>query len=62
MAFSSSAVFSVDVPPLVDLLVIGMAVASGTNPDLNRNAINYRDNRNHRDAMEIIPHFINVKY
>ena len=30
--------------------------------DLNRNATNYRDNHKHRDAMEIILHFINVKY
>ena len=30
--------------------------------DLNRNTTNYRDNHKHRDAMEIILHFINVKY
>jgi len=31
-------------------------------PDLNMNATNYRDNHKHRDAVEIILHFINVKY
>ena len=31
-------------------------------PDLNKNATNYRDNHQHIDAMEIILHFINVKY
>jgi len=30
--------------------------------DLNRNETNYRDNRKHRDVVEIILHFINVKY
>ena len=30
--------------------------------DLNRNTTNYRDNHKHRDATEIILHFINVKY
>jgi len=25
----------------------------GTDPDLNRNAINYRDNHKHRDAITI---------
>jgi len=29
---------------------------------LNRNTTNYRDNHKYRDAMEIILHFINVKY
>ena len=33
-----------------------------TDPDLNRNARNYRDNHKYRDAREIILHFINVKY
>jgi len=27
-----------------------------TDPDLNRNATNYRDNHKHRDAAEIILH------
>ena len=31
-------------------------------PDLNRNATNYRDNHIHKDAAEIILHFINGKY
>jgi len=31
-------------------------------PDLNRNTPNYRDNHKHKDAAEIILHFINVKY
>ena len=31
-------------------------------PDLNRNAIKYRDNHIHKDAMEIMLHFINGKY
>jgi len=30
--------------------------------DLSRNRTNYKDNHKHRDAMEIIFHFINVKY
>jgi len=33
-----------------------------TDPDLNRNATNYRDNHKHKDSTEIILHFINVKY
>ena len=31
-------------------------------PDLNRNATKYRDNHIYKDAVEIILHFINVKY
>ena len=31
-------------------------------PDLNRNAIKYRDNHIHKDAVEIMLHFINGKY
>jgi len=31
-------------------------------PDLNKNATNYRDNHKHKDVVEIILHFINVKY
>ena len=31
-------------------------------PYLNRNATNYRNNHKHRDVVEIILHFINVKY
>jgi len=31
-------------------------------PDLNRNAIKYRDNNKDRYAVEIILHFITVKY
>lgn len=31
-------------------------------PDLNRNTTKYRDNHIHKDAMEIILQFINVKY
>ena len=31
-------------------------------PDLKKNAKNYRDNHEHRYAAEIILHFINVKY
>jgi len=30
--------------------------------NLNKNTKNYRDNHKHRYAMEIILHFINVKY
>ena len=30
--------------------------------DLNRNATKYRDNHIHKDAAEIILHFINGKY
>ncbi len=33
-----------------------------SDPDLNRNATNYRDNHKHRYATEIILHFINGKY
>jgi len=33
-----------------------------TDPDLNMNTINYRDNHKHRDASKIILHFINVKH
>ena len=32
------------------------------NPDLNKNAIKYRDNHKDRYAVEIILHFITVKY
>jgi len=31
-------------------------------PDLNRNATNYRDNHKYKYAMEIILHFITVNY
>jgi len=31
-------------------------------PDLNRNAIKHRDNHKHKYAVEIILHFINIKY
>jgi len=33
-----------------------------TDPDLNRNTIKHRDNHKHKYAVEIILHFINVKY
>jgi hypothetical protein len=33
-----------------------------TDPDLNRNATNYKDNHIHKYAAEIILHFINGKY
>jgi len=35
---------------------------SAYDPDLNRNAIKYRDNHKNRYATEIILHFINGKY
>ena len=31
-------------------------------PNLNRNATNYTDNHKHKDAVEIILHFINGNY
>ena len=31
-------------------------------PDLNRNETKYRDNHIHKDAAEIMLHFINGKY
>ena len=37
-------------------------VVEKDDPDLNRNAIKYRDNHIHKDAAEIILHFINGKY
>ena len=37
-------------------------VCSFDDLDLNRNATTYRDNHKHKDAVEIILHFINVKY
>ena len=36
--------------------------AMSYDPDLNRNTKNYRDNHKHRYAVEIILHFINIKY
>jgi len=33
-----------------------------TNLELNRNTTKYRDNHIQKDAVEIILHFINVKY
>ena len=37
-------------------------ICSISDPDLSRNATNYRDNHIHKDAAEIILHFINGKY
>ena len=38
------------------------SIMTNYDPNLNRNATNYRDNHIHKDAAEIILHFINGKY
>ena len=46
----------------VTTLLHTITTSGKSDPDLNRNAKNYRDNHIHKDAAEIILHFINGKY
>ena len=48
--------------PSLETLVLHIGINSFPDPDLNRKATNYKDNHIHKDAAEIILHFINGKY
>ena len=47
--------------PLKVIVLVGLSFRCN-DPDLNKNATNYKDNHKHKDATKIILNFINVKY